>query len=134
MSEPTDESTAEQDLFELDLSEPLENNNRKAVRYVRQDISALLLTKSLFGSTKNNLVQLIDISSRGALIACSNKLTVKNKVNLQLVFKDGKKFLIPATVIHINGLGQKQYGLKFDNFNHELGDYLLSSQSDLVFK
>nr|WP_305906930.1 PilZ domain-containing protein [Methylomarinum sp. Ch1-1]MDP4519643.1 PilZ domain-containing protein [Methylomarinum sp. Ch1-1] len=79
-------------------------------------------------------VQLIDISSKGALVACPQKLAINKKVTLRLSFNDGKEFVIAASVIHARNAPEKQYGLKFSRYNNELGEHLLSSQSDLIFK
>ncbi len=133
MSDDNEDFAPEDDFFALDMSDVVENNQRAAIRYVRQDISATLIKKSLFRSSEI-LVQLVDISSKGASIACTEKLKIKGKVMLSLVFKDGKKFLLPATVIHIENGPPRRYGLKFNGSIDTLGEYLLSSQDDLIFK
>lgn len=134
MSDKNEELDTEHDIFALDMSDGLvESNRRAAVRYVRQDITAILIKKSLFRA-QEILVQLVDISSKGATIACSDKLKRKNKVKLSLTFQDGKRFTLPATVVHAEDAPQKRYGLKFERCNDKLGDYLLSSQNDLIFK
>lgn len=109
-------------------------NRRKAVRYVRDDITAVLIKKGLLKST-DMIVKLLEISSKGALISCSMKLGINKKVTLRLVFKDGKKFNLKATVIHIGTTPPgKQYGLEFNKLSNRLGEHLLSTQIDLVLK
>ena len=132
MSEDNEEFDPEHEIFALDMSD-VEANKRAAVRYIRQDITAILTTKSLF-RVNEFLVRLIDISSKGATIACSEKLKVNNKVTLNLTFQDGKKFVLPAKVIHTENMANKHYGLKFDRCKDQLGEHLLSSQNDLIFK
>ncbi len=118
---------------DLETTEAISPNRRVAIRYVRPDISAILLKKGFIKSTEI-LIQLLDISSKGALISSSIKLAVKNKVTLRLVFPDGKKFTLTATVVHKKNASKKQYGLKFDTMRNDLGEYLLFTQNDLIFK
>lgn len=133
MAENNKELATENDIFDLELTDAEENNKRTAIRYVRQDISATLIKKRIFGSSEV-LVKLIDISSKGALIAYPEKLRINGRVTINLIFKDGKKFSLPATIVHRGNKPQVCYGLKFSSCNDELGEHLLSSQSDLVFK
>ncbi len=130
MSEQNYDSETVEDLSNRNA---IHHNRRIAIRYVRPDISALLLKKGFIRSTET-LIQLLDISSKGALICCSTKLAVKNRVTLRLIFRDGKKFTLAATVVHKQNASKKQYGLKFDTMNNDLGDYLLFTQNDLIFK
>lgn len=128
-SDPVDQDS---EFFELDLSDT-QDNKRKAVRYVRPDITAILLRKGLFRNRETE-TELLDVSSKGALIACGDKFSIKSKLTLILIFADGRKFTLDAQVIHCETLEKRQYGLKFNKTSDELGEYLLSSQNDLVFK
>lgn len=128
----TDPEDQDNEFFELDLSDTLDNK-RKAVRYVRPDIKAILLYKSLFRNHEIE-TELLDVSSKGALIACDDKFSIKSKLTLILIFADGREFTLDAKALHCNTLKKKQYGLKFNKTSDELGEYLLSSQDDLVFK
>jgi len=123
----------DEDFFDMHLTDVQTNNLRIAVRYIRTDITTSLTTPGLLSFSKKISVKLIDISSKGAAIECDKKLGIKRKIILKLVFKDSHSFILHAKIIH-HIKNKKQYGLKFDKFNHELGDYLLSSQNDLTFK
>lgn len=117
-------------------------NQRKSVRYVRKDITAFISqadifgTYSLFSYSRAIKVKLIDISSRGALIGgpSSMALKINQKIMLTLIFSSNRKFEFPSTVKREITQERTFYGLKFDAVSDTLGEYLLESQSDLVFK
>ena len=123
---------------ELDFTKDPESNKRIAVRYVREDIAASVCKISLhffgFRFTKDILVELIDISSKGVLIATNKKLKVNKKIILTLTFEDSKTFKINAKIVRKAPGQENHYGIKFDRFNNDLGDYLLETQRKLVFR
>jgi PilZ domain len=139
MANTKDNSQDLEDWTKLDFSNNTRRNKRIGVRYVREDIAASVCkinTFSFFGFlfNKEMVVELIDISSKGVLIATSKKLRINKKINLTLTFEDAKTFKISAKVVRkAHGAGN-QYGLKFDRLNNDLGDYLLATQRKLVFK
>ncbi|MDD2800940.1 MAG: PilZ domain-containing protein [Methylobacter sp.] len=126
------------DLFDIDFSEVLISNKRVATRYIREDIAASVCKISWFNFgfrfNKDIYVELVDISSKGVLIATSQKLPINKKITLTLTFEDLKSFIIQAKVIRKALSDQTQYGIKFDRTNDALGDYLLETQRKLVFK
>lgn len=109
-------------------------NQRTATRCVREDITATISNLGLFSFGKVVLVKLLDITSKGVLIATDTKLSLNQKFTLTLQFNTGKIFVIKATVARISTSRPTEYGIKFDQYNDELGDYLLETQSTLVFK
>ncbi|WP_198244670.1 PilZ domain-containing protein [methane-oxidizing endosymbiont of Gigantopelta aegis] len=132
---PTSEDQKQDDDIFRDLDEDTGFiNKRTAVRYIRKDITTVVLIRSLFSASKL-MVNLVDISSKGALIACSKKFPRNKNVSLQLIFKDGKVFRIDATIRHHrNSKGCYFYGLKFNHANDKLGEHLLNTQTDFLFK
>jgi hypothetical protein len=110
-------------------------NRRKAVRYRRGDVQAKLVRRNIFRVSKVFEVELRDISTRGAHIACQRKLAVNAAFLLRITFNSGECFDIEGKIIHQKtddeGGG---YGFKFKTCNDVLGDYLLDTQTDLVFK
>jgi len=122
------------ELFEIDFSKNFPKNHRIATRQVRKDITASLSDLGLLSFGKVIFVDLVDISSKGALVSTEAKVRVNKKVTLNLKFKSGKIFHIKALIVHSSGMDTYQYGIKFDRYNNELGDYLLETQSKLVFK
>lgn len=126
------------DLFDFDLPEPTIKNHRVATRYIREDIAASVCKISWFNFgfrfNKDIFVELIDISSRGVLIATDQKLPVNKKITITLTFEDHKSFVIEAKVVRKELAQEFQYGIKFDRSNDALGDYLLETQRNLVFK
>ncbi len=115
-------------------SESVIKNQRVATRCVRPDISAYLSDLGLFSFGKAISVKLLDITSKGVLIATDKKLKVNQKLTLTLCFHSGKTFTIKASIVRIAPLSRYEYGIKFDRYNNELGDHLLTTQSQLVFK
>ena len=125
----------DEEIFGMFSVEEQPVNHRYAIRYIRKDITASVYVSNRLGFVKKLPIKLIDISSKGAAIECEKKLGLKKKIALELIFKDKKKFKIDATIIHQKKIhNKKQYGLKFVRFNDELGDYILASQQDLIFK
>lgn len=134
MSHRDNNKDIDDEIFDILFTDVQTNNQRIAVRYIRTDISASVFTPGFLNfSKKHTAVELLDISSKGAAIECEKKLRIKKRIILELIFTDNHKFVIRAKIIH-QAINKKQYGLKFDRFNHDLGDYLLSSQNDLIFK
>lgn len=117
-------------------------NKRTSVRYVRKDITVFMSqpdifgSYSLFGYSRAVRVRLLDISSRGVLIAVPLKIKLKinQKIKLTLIFNSNKKFEISATVMRQLFEGRCFFGIKFNEVNDELADHLLESQTELVFK
>ena len=116
------------------------NNQRKTIRYIRGDISASINRSDIFGGYKlfsysdPVKVELLDISSKGALISSPRKINLNKKINLVLLFGCNKKFEIPSKVIREETYAQNIYGLKFNKVRHDLGDYLLETQTELIFQ
>lgn len=124
----------EDDFFTLiNLDIPV-NNRRKVVRYVREDIDTTLEKVRLFGKNQSVASKLLDISTKGALLATSKKLRINAKVILHLVFDTGMHFAIEGKIIHRISASEATYGIEFKQFNSDLGDYLLDTQTDLVYK
>jgi hypothetical protein len=155
MRDSPDEIDIDDDLFEekllilgqlehdhLGIDPAMENynNQRKTIRYIRDDISAFINRSDIFGGYNSFSysysieVKLLDISSKGALISSSKKITLNKKVNLILIFGCNKKFEISSKIVRKGSYAQKIYGLKFSHSRHDLGDYLLETQTELVFQ
>lgn len=133
MNDPENETNDGNDIFNMLLTDEELNNQRTAVRYIRTDITVTLRLLGLFKSSKYLPVKLLDISSKGLAIEIKKNISLKTKVILDLTFETGINLKIPAKIIYKNHL-KIQYGIKFDKYNNELGDYLLASQEDLIFK
>ncbi|MDO9105583.1 MAG: PilZ domain-containing protein [Methylovulum sp.] len=112
----------------------LTNNLRVATRFIREDISAFISDLNLFARGKPIPVQLMDISSKGVLISTSKDLRINKKITLTLRFASGKTFIIKTIIVRRSDTANHEYGIKFDHYHYELGDYLLESQIKLVFK
>ena len=122
-----------EDDLQLDLDD-LENNRRRTIRYVRDDIAAHLIVYKLIGKSKPINVELLDVSSKGALInAPGTKFGINTKVDLELIFKsDSRPFTITGTIVRKTE--DMNVGIKFSSYQNDLGDHLLDTHTDLVFR
>jgi len=121
-------------ILEEDEEQPA--NRRKTVRYVCHDLRAELVTEGWLGFTKKTCaVELSDLSSRGALIRCEETLRPDMQILLHLFFADGKHFVVPGQIVRSAEKKQTPfYGVRFKSYQHDLADYLLKTQTDVVFK
>ncbi len=118
----------------LDQEIELDNswsNKRVAVRYLRNDIKATIKIHSFWYP---RLVQVLlrDVSSRGAAVFSEKKLGKNKRICLYLLFKDGSRFDINATVAYCDHENHR-YGIKFDNIDKPLAEHLLHTQTELLF-
>lgn len=130
------------DIFDDDELSVEHNNKRKSVRYIRKDLTVfisqpdILGTYSLSSISRATEVKLFDISSRGVLISGPSRLDLKinQTIMLTLIFDSNKMFEFPARIVRKLIEDRTYYGIKFNRVNDRLAEYLLESQSDLVFK
>lgn len=129
-----DDTEAADDFFDFDLSEDQAINNRITTRFIRKDIKVTFSKNGLFSFGRETPADLIDISSKGVLIRSHKKLNIRDKITLELKFDSGKTFKIEGIVVRNPTLSNIRYGIKFSRYNDELGDYLLETQKQLIFK
>jgi len=127
-------STSIDDSFNVGSQTDFKKNNRATTRFIRDDIAVAINVPGLFGFGKTISVNLMDISCKGALISTGEKLGINKQITLNLQFKTGKKFEIKAKIVRHSSSPRNEYGIKFDGYNNELGDYLLETQGKLIFK
>ncbi|WP_027158221.1 PilZ domain-containing protein [Methylobacter luteus] len=130
----SNDTKAANKFFYLNPSKKQMVNNRIATRYIRKDITVILSKNSLLNFAREIPVDLIDISSKGVLIRSHKKLNIRDKITLKLKFDRGKTFKIEGTVVRKSTLSNIRYGIKFNRYNDELGDYLLETQKELIFR
>jgi hypothetical protein len=112
-------------------------NHRVAPRYIRDDIVVVLceITHLSFGKEVFiDFVKLNDITSRGLSFSSPQHIGVHKKIIMNLRFNTEVTFKIPASIVYRMNSTPYQYGVKFDYDNHDLSDYLLETQSKLVFR
>ncbi len=138
MQDPEDLFQAIKDLPDLneviDINKINVSNRRITTRYVRSDVKASVSKIKLFRFGQPITIDLHDLSTRGALISVQKNLKLNKKITLILRFEDGKEFHIPATIVRKTSNNTSIYGIKFNRYNNELGEYLLKTQTQLVFK
>lgn len=122
------------DYLKTDVLDHVIDNSRIATRYIREDIAVAITSKNLVGISKRIEAKLLDITSKGVLVAASEKMAINKNIVLHLQFTTGKVFDINAKVVRNAAADKNEYGIKFDFYNNELGDYLLETQSKLIFK
>lgn len=122
------------DIFDLDTDDTIQDNGRRSVRYVRNDIKVVLISKNLLGLDKKIQVQLQDISSKGLRVSAKEKLSINKKITVALKFKDGRRFTMKAKVVRQSSSNKFDYGIKFEERQNDLGDHLLETQTDLLLK
>ena len=130
-------NTTDHELSEVNLAESNIKNKRVAPRYVRDDIVVALCEPSTFFNKEIfiEFVKLNDISSRGLSISSSQNFAVQKKIVLNLHFQTGRTFKISATIVYkLNASTAYNYGVKFDEDNHDLADHLLDTQRKLILK
>lgn len=108
------------------------DNRRIFVRYIRPDITAIIIYTKLFKTSEKILVHLVNIGSKGILIESTHKLPLKKNIIVELIFSNGKSFSMNSKIVY--QLNNHQYGLKFNGINNKLGDYLVRSARKTVFK
>ena len=118
---------------------PFSTNRRLGVRFIRDDILISLhkinfLKLGLKLKPEETFVKLIDISSKGLSIATDLKLSTKTKVHLTINFLGLKTFEVAGTVVRISKGKRPVYGIKFDQVNNSMAEYLVFSQKKLTFK
>jgi PilZ domain len=127
-------STNIHDSFDFDSPSDNTKNNRVTTRFIRDDITVTIKAPGRFYFGKPITVNLMDISCKGVLISTDKKFGINKQITLTLEFTSGKIFVIKAKVVRHTSSSLNEYGLKFDRYNNELGDYLLESQDKLIFK
>lgn len=127
-------SVNHRDIFDLDTDGTIQDNGRRSVRYVRSDIKVVLITKNLLGIDKKIQAKLQDISSKGLRVCAKEKLSINKKITVALKFKDGKRFNMKARVVRQSSSKKLDYGIKFEERQNDLGEHLLETQTDLLFK
>ena len=134
MADTNPPSENHRDIFDLDTDDTIQDNGRRSVRYVRSDIKVVLITKNLLGIDKKIQAQLQDISSKGLRVSAEEKLSINKKITVALKFKDGRRFNMKAKVVRQSSNNKLDYGIKFEERQNDLGDHLLETQTDLLFK
>jgi PilZ domain len=113
-------------------------NTRIGVRYIREDIAVGVCKISLFSFgfsfNKEIVVDLLDISSKGLLIATDKKLRVNQEINIFLKFENNHVFRRKGKVARRAEGPPFRYGIQFDRLSNSLGDYLLDTQKKLIFR
>ncbi len=121
----------------VNISNWSSKNKRRAPRYVREDIVVALCETTTLSFGKEvflGFVELNDITSRGASIVSTQYLATNKKISLHLQFQSKTIFKISATIVYRINEPPYQYGLKFDEDNHELSEHLLKTQLKLIFR
>lgn len=138
MSKTIPPKDSDDDWFNQEVLNPSKTNERKSTRYLRNDIGVTVRQIGLFNfgifKHQDSPVKLLDISSRGILVATKQKLAINSNISVKIRFPDFKEFELPCTVVRKSGEETQIYGIKFDSVNNKLANYLLKTQKKLTFK
>lgn len=139
MQTPAKPSEQGNNWFNQHKSVPFATNRRLGVRYVRDDIIVSLhkmnfLNLDIKVLRDETFVRLLDISSKGASVTTDMKLAVNNKIRLTISFIGAKSFEITGKVVRVSQGKRPVYGIRFDQVNNRMAEFLVSSQKKLTFK
>lgn len=107
------------------------------IRYFRNDIGVTIrkigLLNFSFFANHDSSVKLVNISSRGILIATNMQIPLNKKVALTIRFSDFKEYEIPGKIVRKTQGVVLVYGITFDKVNNKLAEKLLATQRKLTF-
>lgn len=137
MPKPVDPTQSDEHWSKSSVPAPFKTNRRMGIRYVRKDIGVAVRKIGLFnfnlGANQDSSVKLVDISSRGILVATTVKFPINKPVFLTIRFADFEEFKILGKIVRKSGGNTTIYGIKFDKTNNKLADKLLATQRRLSF-
>ena len=108
--------------FNFDFSDHLKINKRLGVRYSTPPSILTLRKNSLLSFGGDFTGTLTDISAKGALILCTEPLSINTSLELKIAFADGTLYKLKGKVTREKA--PQHYGVKFDRYNNDLDDYL----------
>lgn len=117
-----DNNTSDFALFNFDFSDHLKINKRVGTRYPAPSASLTLRKNNLLSFSGEFTGQLIDISPKGALISCSESLSINTNLTLKILFADGTLFNLKGEVVREKS--QHHFGVKLNEYNKYLDEYL----------
>lgn len=118
-------------LFAEKKIEVSEKNDRKSVRYAFPPIEASIKKKS-FNGNKFFTAQVLNLSSRGALIELDKPSKLRGKIMVEIQFDDAQHvFEIPAKIVRKEG--NSIYGLQFLKYQHDLLEHLINTGHSFIF-
>jgi len=118
--------------FNFDFSDHLKINHRIGVRYPTPSLTVTIRKTNLLSFGGEFTGKLTDISAKGALIFCAESLQENTKLALKIIFADGTLFNVKGKVVREKSASL--YGVKFDNYNKDLDDYLFHAFEESIAK
>lgn len=111
----------------IDFEHYGQSNKRISIRYRVENITGTIKFKKLIFK-KEAAIKILNISSKGAAIISKEKLSRKNRVTLIIQLGDEMDREIGAVVVHAN---DPIYGIKFNQSQADIIDYLMETQTKL---
>jgi hypothetical protein len=128
----TNKDTGDFAAFNFDFSDHLKINRRIGVRYPTPSLTVTIRKTNLLSFGGEFTGKLTDISAKGALIFCAESLQENTKLALKIIFSDGTLFNLKGKVVREKSASL--YGVKFDNYNKDLDDYLFHTFGEAITK
>lgn len=128
----TNKDTGDFASFNFDFSDHLKINRRIGVRYQTPPLTVTIRKNNLLSFGGEFTGKLTDISAKGALIFCAESLQENTKLALKIKFSDGTLFNVKGKVVREKSASL--YGVKFDNYNKDLDDYLFRAYGESITK
>ncbi len=120
-----------QELYdENQLFTPIKNE-RLITRYVRADISVALCEITPLSYGKEQFIDFVilnDINRNGLSFSSSHDISTRQKIILNIRFYSNITFKMPASIAYRTNTLPYQYGIKFDQENHDLSEHLSDTQ------
>lgn len=117
-----DNDTSDTAIFNFDFSTQLKFNKRVGTRYPAPKLTLSLRKNNLLSFGNEFSGQLLDISAKGALLECSERLSKNTKLGMKIVFVDGTVFNLKGKVVREKS--SRHYGITFDSYSIKLDEYL----------
>ena len=132
-SKPTRNTTARRTPDRRNLERRAPTNQRKAVRYTKDALTAHLILKKLLKANQYTFAKVANISSTGARIDTTQKLPLKAKITLNIMLDNHTVYQTKAKVIRTcqNAVAKDiTYGLIFEKTQHALIDHIIAKHHD----
>ena len=110
------------------------NHSFPTIKNLSKINDASLRKLHFFESNKQIFAKYRNLSSSGVNILTYSPLNIKKQHSLLFTLSNGKKHKAITKIDQYQHYRYYNYGIKFDKTNDELGEHILETQTDLIFK
>jgi hypothetical protein len=112
----------------------LSNHSFPALQYFLKNKAAPLKSLHLFESNQEILMKFRDLDASSVKIFTYVPLDIKENHSLLFILNNGEQQKISSQIDQYQRLINNSYGIKFEKMSDKLGDHILETQTDLIFK